>query len=71
MSSRGCESSSKIKTEQDHAIVMKEGVREGNVLSCGFRTEFQASLVAKNEKRQLRAQEEDQQAQNFQNKWEQ
>lgn len=40
------------------------------MLSCGFRTEFQASLVAKNEKRQLRAQKEDQQAQNFQNKWE-
>ena len=30
--------------------------------------EFQASLVAKKEKRQLRAQKEDQQAQNFQNK---
>ena len=41
------------------------------MLSCGFRTEFQASLVAKKEKRQLRAQKEDQQAQNFQNKWEQ
>ena len=42
------------------------------MLSCSFThktlTEFQASLVAKKEKQQLRAQKEDQQAQNFQNK---
>ena len=36
MSSRGCESSSKIKTEQDHAIVMKEGVREGRDWELGI-----------------------------------
>ncbi|CAI9153455.1 unnamed protein product, partial [Rangifer tarandus platyrhynchus] len=50
----------------------QEGVREGNVLSSGFThktlMEFQAGLAAKKETRQLKAQREDQQAQNFRSK---
>ncbi|KAJ8795954.1 hypothetical protein J1605_002716 [Eschrichtius robustus] len=53
-------------------IRTQEGVGEGNMLSYSFLhktlEDLQATLVAKKEKLQLKAQREDRQAQNFQNK---
>ena len=53
-------------------IRTQEGVGEGNMLSYSFLhktlEELQATLVAKKEKLQLKAQREDRQAQNLQNK---
>ena len=36
MSSRGCKSSSKTKTEQDHGIARRKGVGEGRTGSWGY-----------------------------------